>query len=81
MELGSEGSKEAGWLPGAGILFPISVVAVTALSLGYDAGVMSGAIGPMRRSFGMDPWEEGVTMGCLNVIAAPGALLASWLAD
>jgi sugar porter (SP) family MFS transporter len=63
------------------LLLPVIIVAITALCLGYDAGVMSGAIGPIRRSFELTDVEEGIAMGCINVIAAPGALLGGKLAD
>lgn len=68
------------WGPRA-LIFPVCVVGVTALCLGYDAGVMSGAIDPIQRRFDLNPWEVGVVMGCLNVVAAPSALVGSWAGD
>jgi sugar porter (SP) family MFS transporter len=63
------------------LFLPIGIAAVTALSLGYDEGVMSGAGAPMAKYFKLGAWETGLMMGILNVIAAPGALLGSVVAD
>jgi len=62
-------------------LLPTATAAVTALCLGYDAGVMSGAIGPIRRDFNLSDLQEGILMGCINLVAAPGALVGGKLAD
>jgi sugar porter (SP) family MFS transporter len=62
-------------------IFPVTVVAVTALCLGYDAGVMSGAIMPMVKDFNLTELEEGLVIGCVNLVAAFGALMGGRLAD
>merc|ERR1719182_888693 len=54
---------------------------MTALSLGYDAGVMSGAFLPITREYELDAVQQGLMMGILNIMAAPGAILGSWAAD
>jgi len=64
-----------------GVMLPVVIVAVTALCLGYDAGVMSGAILPMCQGFGLSRAQEGWVMGCINLVAAPGALIGGRLAD
>jgi len=66
---------------GTSVLLPIAIVSVTALSLGYDEGVMSGAGLPIKNYYNLGDWEYGIMMGILNVVAAPGALLAGSVAD
>jgi len=63
------------------LMVPVTLVAITALSLGYDAGVMSGALLPISNEFQLDVVQQGLMMGALNLCAAPGALLGSWAAD
>jgi len=63
------------------LVLPIFLVAVTALALGYDGGVMSGAALPISQEFELDVVKQGIMMGILNIMAAPGALLGSWVAD
>jgi len=65
----------------SGVVFPICVVAATAICLGYDAGVMSGAIAPLAEELRLDDWEIGITMGSLNLCASIGALAGSSVAD
>jgi len=63
------------------LVLPIALVAVTAVALGYDAGVMSGAALPISQEFELDAIQQGFMMGILNIMAAPGALLGSAVAD
>lgn len=60
---------------------PVTIAALTALCLGYDAGVMSAAISLMRRDFHLNSTQEGMVMGCINLVAAAGALYAGKAAD
>lgn len=73
--------RELGGSIGRGTLFPAFVAAVTALSMGYDGGVMSGSIAPMSKTFGMSMEHEGLIMGLPSIVAAFGAILASYAAD
>lgn len=63
------------------LFWPIGMVSLAALSLGYDEGFMSGAVKPIAEYYHLGSWEVGIMMGILNVMAAPGALLGSWVAD
>jgi MFS family permease len=63
------------------ILVPTLVPALTSLCLGYDMGMMSGAVFPITRHFNLSDWAEGFLVGCLNLTAAVGTLLGSWLVD
>jgi len=42
---------------------------------------MSGAGDPIVNAFQLDSWEQGAMMGSLNLVAAPSAVLGSWIAD
>lgn len=66
---------------GCKVLCPVVIVAVTALCLGYDAGVMSAAIAPIQEEVNLTVTQEGLVMGCINLVAAPGALIGSKAAD
>lgn len=63
------------------LAFPVVLVTFTALSLGYDVGVMSAARKPLMRHYALDPLRTGLMMGVVNVLAAPLALLGSRMAD
>jgi sugar porter (SP) family MFS transporter len=42
---------------------------------------MSGAIGPIQKDFDLSDVQEGIVVGCINIVAAPGALLGGRVAD
>ena len=52
----------------------VLTVSVFAAMLGYDIGVMSGALLPMTRDRGLSDVEAEVAVGCLNFVSAAGAL-------
>ena len=59
----------------------VAVAAAAAASLGYDVGIMAAAIQPLHRELGLTDVQKEVTMGSLNFIAAPGALVGGHVAD
>lgn len=62
-------------------LMPVIVVALTALVLGYDGGMMSGAIGPIKEEFELTSFQEGLVVGICNLVAGLGALTGSNVID
>ncbi|CAM9701001.1 unnamed protein product, partial [Phaeothamnion confervicola] len=54
---------------------------LTSVLLGYDVGVMSGAILYIKTTLGLSTVQQEVTVGSLNLIAAFGGLVAGKAAD
>ena len=54
---------------------------MSSLLLGYDCGVMAGAMGPITNEMNLSPAEEGVIIGSLSIISVLGALWAGRVAD
>ncbi|MBB4684006.1 sugar porter family MFS transporter [Amycolatopsis jiangsuensis] len=55
------------------------IAAVAALLVGYDMGVISGALLFIKPEFGLTPFESGVVVTTLLVGAVAGSALAGWL--
>lgn len=76
---GAEEGKERSAQPSGGRLewFAIQsvcTVSIFAALLGYDIGVMSGAVLPMVRDLGFTDQQTEVAVGCLNFVSALGAI-------
>lgn len=52
----------------------VCTVSIFAALLGYDIGVMAGALLPMSRDLNFTSSQEEVAVGCLNFISAVGAI-------
>jgi MFS family permease len=52
----------------------VCTVSIFAALLGYDIGVMSGALLPMSRDLHFTSSQEEVAVGCLNFVSAVGAV-------
>jgi len=57
------------------------VACVSSVLLGYDIGVMSGALLSMRVDLKLTTFQEEVVVSALNFMAIPGAFLAGHIAD
>ena len=57
------------------------VVALGGFLLGFDAGVVSGAVPFYKDYFGLNDWAIGWSVGCLTFGGMFGNLIAGWLAD
>ena len=57
------------------------VVAMGGFLLGFDAGVVSGAVPFYKDYFGLNDWAIGWSVGCLTFGGMFGNLIAGWLAD
>lgn len=62
-------------------VLPIVVVTSAAFCLGYDAGMMSGAILPIKLEYHLSSVEEGMVVGACNLFAGLGAITGSLVAD
>jgi MFS family permease len=52
----------------------VCTVSIFAALLGYDIGVMAGALLPMSRDLDFNSTQGEVAVGCLNFISAAGAI-------
>ena len=52
----------------------VMTVSIFAGLLGYDIGVMSGALLPMSRDLSFTSSQEEIAVGCLNFVSAAGAI-------
>jgi len=59
----------------------VLVAAATAMTLGYDVGIMAAAIQPLERELDLNGFQKELAMGSLNFIAAVGALLGGKVAN
>lgn len=63
-------------------LIPICLVATLGgLLFGYDTGVISGAIEPLKARFGLSDFMKGWTSGCVLIGCAAGVLLVGPVSD
>ena len=67
---GDEGKGTLEWLA----IQSVCTVSIFAALLGYDIGVMAGALLPMSRDLDFTSSQEEVAVGCLNFISAVGAI-------
>ncbi len=67
---GDEGTGTLEWLA----IQSVCTVSIFAALLGYDIGVMAGALLPMSRDLDFTSSQEEVAVGCLNFISAVGAI-------
>ena len=67
---GDEGKGTLEWLA----IQSVCTVSIFAALLGYDIGVMAGALLPMSRDLDFTSSQEEVAVGCLNFISAIGAI-------
>ena len=68
-----DASKRGGsleWLAVSSVM----TVSIFAGLLGYDIGVMSGALMPMSRDLSFTSSQEEIAVGCLNFVSAAGAI-------
>eukprot|EP00640_Fibrocapsa_japonica_P000679 CAMPEP_0113942666 /NCGR_PEP_ID=MMETSP1339-20121228/8323_1 /TAXON_ID=94617 /ORGANISM="Fibrocapsa japonica" /LENGTH=576 /DNA_ID=CAMNT_0000947203 /DNA_START=212 /DNA_END=1942 /DNA_ORIENTATION=- /assembly_acc=CAM_ASM_000762 len=56
-------------------------VSMTSMLLGYDVGIMSGALYFINADLHLSPVQEEVLVGTLNMVAALGGLVAGPMAD
>ena len=63
------------------VLASCGVASLTSILLGYDVGVVSAAAPLMRADLHLSVWELGAIVSSLNLMAAPGGLIAGWVAD
>ncbi|KAJ9467544.1 putative polyol transporter 4 [Diplonema papillatum] len=63
------------------IIVVVLTAAMTASTLGYDVGVIAGAMDGMQDSFNLSNFAVEIVVGSLNVVAAFGALSAGYIAD
>ncbi|KAJ9467545.1 putative polyol transporter 6 [Diplonema papillatum] len=63
------------------VAFVVITAALTASSLGYDVGVMAGAMDGLEETFALSDFEIEVVIGAMNFVAAIGALFAGNTAD
>uniref|UniRef100_A0A7S4GIS9 Major facilitator superfamily (MFS) profile domain-containing protein n=1 Tax=Eutreptiella gymnastica TaxID=73025 RepID=A0A7S4GIS9_9EUGL len=54
---------------------------MSSLLLGYECGVMAGAMGPIVDYMQLDVVEEGIIIGCVSIISVVGSLMAGRVAD
>jgi len=59
----------------------VATCSLTSILLGYDVGIMSGALPLMKEALDMDNFQVGIIAGSLNFIAGLGALPFGQLAD
>ena len=59
----------------------VCVVSLASCLLGYDIGVMSGAILFIERDLGLSDVQQEIVIGSLNIVSAVGALLAGITSD
>ncbi|CAB9509843.1 Putative polyol transporter 2 [Seminavis robusta] len=59
----------------------VCVAAATAATLGYDVGIMAGAIQPLEDQFQLTGVQKEIAMGSLNFVAAFGAFLGGHVVD
>ena len=52
----------------------VMTVSIFAGLLGYDIGVMAGALLPMSRDLSFTSWQEEIAVGCLNFVSAAGSI-------
>ena len=52
----------------------VCTVSIFAALLGYDIGVMSGALLPLSRDLSFTSSQEEVAVGCLNFVSAAGSI-------
>jgi MFS family permease len=57
----------------------VCTVSIFATLLGYDIGVMSGALLPLSRDLGFTSTQEEVAVGSLNFVSAVGAIVGGML--
>jgi len=57
----------------------VGLISSVAVMLGYDIGVMAGAIILMQKELGLSTPEKEVALGCLNFVSGLGAILTSEL--
>lgn len=67
---GDEGKGTLEWLA----IQSVCTVSIFAALLGYDIGVMAGALLPMSRDLDFTSSQAEVAVGCLNFISAVGAI-------
>eukprot|EP00820_Chromera_velia_P002496 Cvel_16005.t1-p1 / transcript=Cvel_16005.t1 / gene=Cvel_16005 / organism=Chromera_velia_CCMP2878 / gene_product=Putative polyol transporter 1, putative / transcript_product=Putative polyol transporter 1, putative / location=Cvel_scaffold1214:606-3285(-) / protein_length=182 / sequence_SO=supercontig / SO=protein_coding / is_pseudo=false len=63
------------------VILAITIVCMSSVLLGYDIGIMSGAMLFVRKDFDLNDSEVEVAVGILNFVATVGALLAGRLSD
>ena len=51
---------------------------MSSLLLGYECGVMAGAMGPIVDYMQLDVVEEGIIIGCVSIISVVGSLMVSF---
>eukprot|EP00937_MAST-01D_sp_MAST-1D-sp2_P001141 g1141.t1 len=74
-------SNDEGDLPRHSSLRFVLFACAIAVLLGYDIGVLSGAIAGIERDLTLDVVQKQLVMGSLNFIAGFGALIAGELGD
>jgi len=52
----------------------VATVSIFAAILGYDIGVMSGALLAMSRDLDLSTWQQEIVVGCLDFVSAAGAI-------
>eukprot|EP00904_Undaria_pinnatifida_P012714 jgi/Undpi1/8573/HiC_scaffold_25.g11038.m1 len=67
--------------PTAIVYMSAFVSSLTSVLLGYDAGVISGAIKYIVDDFGLSSLQKGVIVSSLNLVAAGGGLIAGTVSD
>jgi sugar porter (SP) family MFS transporter len=58
-----------------------TIAALAALLVGYDLGVMAGAILFIKKDLGLDAWAQGFVVSVISLAAMPTALTAGPLMD
>ncbi|CBN73775.1 mannitol transporter, putative [Ectocarpus siliculosus] len=67
--------------PTAVVYMSAFVSSLTSVLLGYDVGVISGAIKYIQEDFGLSTLQKGVIVSSLNLVAAGGGLVAGSVSD
>ncbi|KNC85475.1 hypothetical protein SARC_02345 [Sphaeroforma arctica JP610] len=63
------------------IVAAIGIASLTSALMGYDEGIMSGAVITLQASLALTNFETDVMMGCLNFCSTFGTLGASYISD
>ncbi|CAN0239873.1 unnamed protein product, partial [Discosporangium mesarthrocarpum] len=67
--------------PQAIVYISAFISSLTSILLGYDVGVMSGAIKYIKSDLGLSTLQESIIVSSLNLVAAFGGLLAGSVSD